>query len=110
MREQGGTTRPTLDMVLEHPLAEDIMNLVVVGPRVGGVVPLWTIEKHGGPGGGRVARSSLSWSPGRGLLAQGSLQGDQVFPDKFTDFHGATLRGVWLPSLPFMNVRRGGFL
>ena len=104
------TTRPTLDMVLEHPLAEDIMNLVVVEPRVGEVVPLWSIEKHGGRGGGRVARSRLAWSPGRGLLGQeqvtqGHLQGGQVFPDKFTNFHGATLRGVWLPSLPFMNVR-----
>ena len=63
------------------------------------------------------------WSSARG---GGLLQGPDVFYEKFSDFHEATLRflqswhalenqnlvhfhfhsrGVWLPSLPFMAVR-----
>ena len=76
------------------------------------MVPLWSIEKHGGVGGLRIRKKvspsfffqllplvilfcsrPLSkvnmWSSARG----GSLlQGEEVFYDKFSNFHEATLR------------------
>ena len=61
------------------------------------------------------------WSASRGLLKVSNipiywlllflllLQGPEVFLDNFSDFHGAVLRGVWLPSLPFMNVTESAY-
>ena len=121
---------------MDHPRAEDIMNLVVAESKEGksipldflllpspsfasmlslepsNMVPLWSIEKHGGVSGLRIRKKvspsfffqllplvvlfcsrPLSkvnmWSSARG----GSLlQGEEVFYDKFSNFHKATLR------------------
>ena len=77
------------------------------------VIPLWTIEKFGGSDGQVITKHINTWIEHGGLMMVGwqfsadillTIQGENVFYDKFSNFNGAHLRGVWLPSLPFMNV------